>query len=70
MHVWAVEDDWDVADLKSNTFELEWPPRTGRRQKFAELDRAAWVDVEEARTRILKGQAVFIDRLLARIAEG
>lgn len=70
MHVWAVEDDWDVADLKSNTFELDWPPRSGRRQNFAELDRAAWFDVEEARTKILKGQAVFIDRLLVTIAEG
>ena len=70
MHVWAVEDDWDVADLKSNTFELDWPPRSGRRQTFAELDRAAWFDVEEARTKILKGQAVFIDRLLLTIAEG
>jgi predicted NUDIX family NTP pyrophosphohydrolase len=70
VHVWAVEDDWDVADLKSNMFELDWPPRSGRRQKFAELDPAAWFDVEEARTKILKGQAVFIDCLLVTIAEG
>ena len=60
MRVWAVEDDWDVADLKSNMFELDWPPRSGRSQKFAELDRAAWVDVKEAWTKILKGQAISV----------
>jgi predicted NUDIX family NTP pyrophosphohydrolase len=64
VHVWAVQDDWDPADLRSNTFELEWPPRSGRRQSFPEVDRAAWFDLAEARIRILKGQAVFIERLL------
>jgi predicted NUDIX family NTP pyrophosphohydrolase len=43
---------------------MEWPPKSGRTQSFPELDRAAWFDVPEARARILKGQVVFLDRLL------
>ena len=70
MHIWAVEDDWDDADLKSNMFEMEWPPRSGRRQKFPELDRASWFRINEARMKILKGQVVFLDRLMAAIANG
>jgi predicted NUDIX family NTP pyrophosphohydrolase len=69
VHVWAVEDDWDTAELKSNMFEMEWPPKSGRRQSFPELDRAAWLDLAEAQTKILKGQAIFLDRLLAVIAD-
>jgi predicted NUDIX family NTP pyrophosphohydrolase len=64
VHAWAVEDDWDTALLESNMFEMEWPPKSGRTQSFPELDRAAWFDVPEARARILKGQVVFLDRLL------
>ena len=67
VHVWAVEGDWEAAGLKSNMFELEWPPRSGRRQKFPELDRAEWFRIEEAQTKILKGQTVFLDRLLSAI---
>lgn len=70
VHIGAVEDDWDAADLKSNMFEIEWPPRSCRRQMFPELDRAAWFRVEKARAKILKGQAVFLDRLLAAIFNG
>ena len=72
IHVWAIEEDWDPADLQSNTFEMEWPPRSGRRQSFPELDRASWFSIAEARLKILKGQAVFLDRLLEPIgpAEG
>ena len=72
VHVWAIEEDWDPADLQSNTFEMEWPPRSGRRQSFPELDRASWFGIGEARLKILKGQAVFLDRLLETIgpAEG
>ena len=63
VHVWAVEDDWDPAKLESNTFELEWPPRSGRRQTFPEIDRADWFSIPVARRKILTGQAVFLDRL-------
>src|SRR3954470_16406304 len=64
VHVWAVQDDWDAGRLRSNTFEMKWPPKSGRRQTFPELDRARWCQISEARQKILKGQAVFIDRLL------
>jgi predicted NUDIX family NTP pyrophosphohydrolase len=63
VHVWAIEDGWDAAKLRSNSFEMEWPPQSGRRQQFPELDRAAWFAIEGARTKILRGQTVFLDRL-------
>jgi predicted NUDIX family NTP pyrophosphohydrolase len=69
VHVWAVEDDWEPTDLQSNMFEMEWPPRSGQRQTFSELDRAEWFGIAEARAKILKGQAVFLDRLLTVIAD-
>lgn len=62
--VWALEGDFDVAGLASNTFEMEWPPRSGRMQSFPEVDRAEWVGVELARTKLHKGQVPFVDRLL------
>ena len=55
--------DIDPAAIKSNTFECEWPPRSGRRQEFAEIDRAEWFDTETARRKINAGQAALIDRL-------
>jgi predicted NUDIX family NTP pyrophosphohydrolase len=69
VHVWAVEGDWDAAAFRSNMFEMEWPPRSGQRQMFPELDCAAWFDIAEAGTKILKGQAVFLDRLLQALGE-
>jgi predicted NUDIX family NTP pyrophosphohydrolase len=65
----ALEGDFDTGRHVSNVFELEWPPRSGRRQAFPEVDRAEWFDVPSARRKILPGQAPFIDRLLARIGE-
>ena len=64
---WAVEGDFAVEKLKSNTFELEWPPKSGNKQNFPEVDRAQWFGPAEARRRILAGQRPFIDRLLAHI---
>ena len=61
--VWAAEGDLDASAAVSNTFELEWPPRSGRLQQFPEIDRAAWFPVEEARTKLVKGQVGFLDRL-------
>jgi predicted NUDIX family NTP pyrophosphohydrolase len=60
----AVEGDFDPATLASNRFELEWPPKSGRKQSFAEIDSAQWFMPEEAHDKILPGQALFIDRLL------
>lgn len=64
---WAVEGDCDPAELRSNTFEMEWPPKSGKRQAFPEVDRAAWFSIEEARERILAGQAPFLDELITTI---
>jgi predicted NUDIX family NTP pyrophosphohydrolase len=64
---WAVRSDFDPAGLRSNTFSLEWPPKSGRRQEFPEVDRAAWFALDSARRKILKGQAPFLDQLLERI---
>lgn len=60
---WAVEGDCDPAELRSNTFEMEWPPRSGKRRAFPEVDRGEWFSLDEARRRILPGQAPFLDAL-------
>ncbi len=60
---WAVEADIDAASLHSNTFELEWPPRSGRVQEFPELDRFEWCAPPLARTRLVRGQVELLDRL-------
>lgn len=60
---WAVEGDCDPAHLQSNTFEMEWPPRTGRRQSFPEVDRADWFTIEEARGKIMKGLLPLLDEV-------
>jgi predicted NUDIX family NTP pyrophosphohydrolase len=59
----AVEGAFDPQTLVSNTFEMEWPPRSGKRRSFPEVDRAAWFTLDEARRKILPGQAPFIDQL-------
>lgn len=64
VRAFALEGDVDVSDLRSNTFELEWPPRSGRRQSFPEVDRAEWFAPEVARRKIMTGQRPFIERLL------
>jgi len=60
---WAVEGDCDLVDLKSNTFLLEWPPRSKRMAEFPEVDRWGWFSIEAAKERILAGQSLFLDRL-------
>ena len=57
------EGDLDVAAVVSNTFEMEWPPRSGRVQAFPEIDRAEWFPVEDAREKLIAAQAEFLDRL-------
>jgi predicted NUDIX family NTP pyrophosphohydrolase len=63
VEAWALEGDCDPAALKPFLFEMEWPPRSGRRAQFPEVDRVAWFTLAEARERILAGQAAFLDRL-------
>jgi len=61
--VWAAEGDLDADASVSNTFELEWPPRSGRIQEFSEIDRSAWLPIAEAREALVKGQVPILDRL-------
>lgn len=70
VHAWAVRGDLDVARARSMTFELEWPPRSGRMQRFPEVDRAGWFDPDGARRLILPAQKDFIDRLETQLKEG
>jgi predicted NUDIX family NTP pyrophosphohydrolase len=65
---WAVEGDLDPSTAVSNTYELEWPPHSGSRQSFPEIDRVEWFDLDEARRRLKAAQTPFLDRLEAALA--
>jgi predicted NUDIX family NTP pyrophosphohydrolase len=67
VHAFAVEQDFDVTTLRSNTFELEWPPRSGVKRSYPEVDRASWFTPEAARVKLLPGQVPLVDELLARL---
>ena len=67
---WAVAADLDVTTIRSNTFEIEWPPRSGSRRIFPEVDRAEWFRLEQARTKILPSQAELLDRLVVVLGSG
>lgn len=64
---WAAEADLDVDNVVSNTFEMEWPPRSGRRQEFPEIDRAEWFSLPVARLKIVQGQLPLLDRLAEQL---
>jgi predicted NUDIX family NTP pyrophosphohydrolase len=64
VHAWAIEGDLDPAVAVSNVFEMEWPPRSGRRRIFPEIDRVAWFGPDEARRRLKPTQVPLVDRLL------
>jgi len=64
---WAAEGDFDPAELSSNSFAMEWPPRSGRQREFPEVDRAEWFEPERAREKILAAQAELIERLLEHL---
>jgi predicted NUDIX family NTP pyrophosphohydrolase len=61
---WAFEGDCSPKELRSNTFSMEWPPKSGHNQEFPEVDRADWFTLDDARKRIVKGQIGFLDRLM------
>jgi predicted NUDIX family NTP pyrophosphohydrolase len=63
VHAFALEQNFDPADLKSNFFELEWPPRSGKHNQYPEVDRAAWYRFPEAKTKILAGQIPLLDEI-------
>jgi len=68
VHAWAIEGDLDPEIAASNTFEMEWPPRSGRRQVFPEIDRVAWFRPADARIRLKPTQVPFVDRLIEAVA--
>jgi predicted NUDIX family NTP pyrophosphohydrolase len=70
VEAWAAEADFDPTTLASNTFAMEWPPRSGSEQEFPEVDRAKWFDLATARKKILPAQAEFLDRLVKRLESG
>ncbi len=65
---WAAEADFDASKIKSNLFEMEWPPKTGKKQSFPEVDKAGWFGFEEARKKILPGQTPLLEQLLSKIS--
>jgi predicted NUDIX family NTP pyrophosphohydrolase len=67
IHAFAVEQELDIERISSNTFEMEWPPRSGKNQAFPEVDRAGWFPLAEARKRIQPGQVPILDELASRI---
>ncbi len=63
VYAWVVEGNLDPAQVTSNTFSMEWPPKSGRQQEFPEVDRAAWFSLEDAKRVIVKGQVGFLTQL-------
>ena len=68
VHAWAIEADFDAEHITSNSFEMEWPPKSGTLAEFPEVDRAAWFSVLEASTKLLPGQVGFLDRLATALS--
>jgi predicted NUDIX family NTP pyrophosphohydrolase len=67
VRAWGLEGDLDAATARSNTCEIEWPPRSGRRIEIPEVDRAAWFELEEAARRVNPAQAVLLERLAEQV---
>jgi predicted NUDIX family NTP pyrophosphohydrolase len=65
---WAAQGDLDPADAVSNTYEMEWPPGSGKRAEFPEIDRVGWFGMEDARRKLKEAQVPFLDRLAAALA--
>ena len=66
---WAMEGDCDASAIRSNSFTLEWPPKSGRHREFPEVDRAGWFSIAAAKEKILQGQAGFLDELMKFIGK-
>jgi predicted NUDIX family NTP pyrophosphohydrolase len=67
VHAWAFEGDCDPTQIKSNTFSMEWPPRSGKQAEFPEVDRAEFFNLEEAKTKINSAQIPFLEELQRRL---
>jgi len=66
VHAWALEMDIDETRIASNSFEMEWPKQSGKINEYPEIDKGAWFDLQQARKKIIAGQAGFIDRLVEK----
>ena len=66
---WAAPGDLDPATVRSNSFTMQWPPRSGREQEFPEIDRAEWFALDEARAKLVAAQAELLDRLVERVPD-
>jgi predicted NUDIX family NTP pyrophosphohydrolase len=69
VHAWAVEGDLDPEKIKSNSFTLEWPPRSGKEQEFPEVDRAGWFGIDEAKEKVNKAQVGLLEELAGRLGD-
>jgi predicted NUDIX family NTP pyrophosphohydrolase len=69
VYAWFLQKDIDPAAIKSNSFEMEWPPKSGKKKLFPEIDKAAWYTVDEARKKIVEGQIPLINELEAKLDE-
>ena len=67
VYAWALEYDFDPSNIKSNTFEIEWPPKSGKKKEFPEIDKAVWFDVKSAAKKIIGAQVSLIDELFKKI---
>ncbi|MCW3091979.1 MAG: hypothetical protein JWP81_3048 [Ferruginibacter sp.] len=65
---WALKADIDTSECKSNTFEMEWPPKSGKKKEFPEVDKVAWFGIEEAKTKLLEGQLPLLTELVDKIS--
>jgi len=68
IYAWAVEGNLDTSNIKSNLFELEWPPKSGQKQKFPEVDKAEWFSLPIARQKVNPGQVALIDELIEKLS--
>jgi predicted NUDIX family NTP pyrophosphohydrolase len=67
VHAWALEGDCDATQIVSNSFTMEWPPRSGRQTEFPEVDRADWFGLDDARVKMSKGQSSLLDQLTRKV---
>jgi predicted NUDIX family NTP pyrophosphohydrolase len=70
VHAWALAGDLDAAEIASNTFAMEWPPRSGQIKEFPEVDRAQWFEPDEARAKLNPAQVALVDRLQEALRDG
>ena len=67
VYAWATEQDVDPSEIKSNEFEIEWPPKSGRKKSFPEIDKADWFDIKTAKEKINPGQLLLIEELIVKL---